>query len=452
MGSNFVNVDRDTRLLLPPDLRDWVPEDDLVHFVLGSVEGMNLSNFRVNSRGSGKAQYPPRMMLALLIYCYSQGIFSSRRIERATYRDIGVRYLCGDTHPDHDTICSFRRNNLELISEAFLEVLQLAKKLKLLKVGTVSVDGTHIKANASKHQSVKYGRAGELIEQLELEISELLQRAEEADSAGGRDEQALPEELSRRTKLKTKLEQARSALEKEAKQRAEAERAEYEEKVAQRQERTGSSKGPKIKEPREAPADEKQVNLTDSDSQVMRKNKSEGYTQSYNGQIAVDADGSQLILSAHVSTCSSDAHELLPAVENIDRQVGEPDTVLADTGYCNPDAFEELEERDIEPIVAVSREQSHTRRGHEFRPGKQPKADKTIVDPKLEEMKEKFDDEQVRLLYQKRKMTVEPVFGIIKQALGFRQFLTRGIQNVSNEWRLVALAYNLKRLHTLTAL
>jgi len=450
MARNFVDIDRQTRFLLPPDIREWIREDDLVHFVIEAVEGMNLSHFHVNKRGSGKAQYPPRMMLSLLIYCYSMGIFSSRRIESATYRDLSVRYLCANTHPDHDTICSFRKRNFELISEAFLEVLKLAKKLKLLKVGTVSVDGTHIQASASKYKNVKYGRAGDLVEQLELDIAELMKQAEAADSAEEADGQSLPEELSRRENLKAKLEKARSALEKEAKKRAEIEREEYEEKVARREKRKGRAKGKEIQKAREVPDESTQVNLTDTDSKLMRKNKREGYTQSYNGQIAVDADGSQLILSAHISTSANDVHELLPTVESIDAKLGKPDTVLADTGYANADAFEELEDQDVEPIVSISKDESHTKRQYEFRPETKP-SQKKVTDPKLVEMQEKFDDEEVRLLYQKRKQTVEPVFGIIKQALGFRQFLTRGVKSVTNEWKLVALAYNFKRLHALQA-
>lgn len=450
MARNFINIDRETRFLLPPDMKDWVSEDDLVHFVIEAVEGMNLSCFNVNERGCGKAQYPPRMMLALLIYCYSMGIFSSRRIEAATHRDISVRYLCANTHPDHDTICSFRRKNLELISEAFLEVLQLAKELKLLRVGTVSVDGTHIKANASKHKNVKYARAGELVEQLKLDIADLLRQAECADTSEDPDGQRLPEEITRRRNLKSKLEKARKALQEEGKARAKAERSEYDEKVSKRSKRTGSSKGPRPKAPNGTPRKDEQVNLTDNDSKLMRKNKYEGYTQSYNGQITVDAEGSQLILSTHVSTCASDANELLPGIENIDPEIGKPETVLADTGYMNADAFEQLEEQDVEPIVAVSRNENHTVRKYEYRPERK-KSDKKLTDPKLVEMQEKFQDLQVKQLYKKRKQTVEPVFGVIKQALGFRQFLTRGIKNVTAEWRLVALAYNLKRLHTLNA-
>ncbi len=181
----FVQADRNQPFLLPPDLRDWLPADDLVHFVVEAVERVPVDRFKVNMRGTGDAQYHPQMMLSLLIYCYANGIFSSRRIERATYRDIGVRFITANCHPDHDTICAFRRGNVSAISESFVQVLLMAKELKLLKVGKVSVDGTQVKANASKRRSIRYDRAQELREQLDLEIRGLLDQAEKADAEGG---------------------------------------------------------------------------------------------------------------------------------------------------------------------------------------------------------------------------------------------------------------------------
>ena len=211
----YINVDRDTPMLLPPDLREWIAENDMVHFVIDAIEGMRIEKFKVNHRGTGSAQYPPRMMLTLLIYCYANGIFGSRRIERATYRDIAVRYLTGNTHPDHDTIAKFRRENFEAVSECFVRVLELAGELRLLRVGTVSVDGTKIKANASKHKNVGYERAGELVEHLETEVQGLLKKAEEVDGREEGTEQGLPEEIARREKLKSKLQEARQRLEKD---------------------------------------------------------------------------------------------------------------------------------------------------------------------------------------------------------------------------------------------
>jgi transposase/ElaB/YqjD/DUF883 family membrane-anchored ribosome-binding protein len=297
-------------MLLPPDLREWVGQDDLVHFVIEAVEGMKLPCLKVNHRGTGSEQFPPKMMLELLIYCYANGIFSSRRIERATYRDIAVRFLTGNTHPDHDTICTFRRENFDSVGEAFLQVLQLAKELGLLKVGTVSVDGTKMLANASKHNSLRYDRAGELVEQLQQEIQGLLKQAEQADQTEANDGQSLPEEIARREKLKAKLEQARRTLEARAKARAQEEQADYERLKAQREERPGRSKGKHPKPPEENPPADQQINLTDDESSLMRKNKRSEYLQAYNAQAAVDADGSQLIVGCHVSTCAADGNDL----------------------------------------------------------------------------------------------------------------------------------------------
>src|SRR5258708_6699678 len=211
MAHRFKNIDRNTPMLLPPDLRDWVGEDDLVHFVIGAVERLPLSAFAVNHKGCGDDQYPPQMMLGLLIYSYANGIFGSRRIERATYRDVAVRSLCADPHPDHDTICAFRRKNFEAVAGAFVEVLELAREMKLLKLGCVSIDGTHIRANASKDKNVTYERAGQLREQLALDVAGLLAQAEAADCEDA-DPQKLPEEIARRETLLRKLDAACTRL------------------------------------------------------------------------------------------------------------------------------------------------------------------------------------------------------------------------------------------------
>ncbi len=272
--SNFIDCARDQAFLLPPDLRDWIPEDDLVHFVIEAVERVEMGAFKVNHFGAGSAQYHPRMMLALLIYCYANGIFSSRRIERATHRDIGVRFVAANTHPDHDTIATFRRENLAAFGESFLQVLLLAKALRLVKVGVVSVDGTKIDANASKHRSVRYDRAGELVDQLKLEISELMARAEAADGGADDDPQALPREIARREALRDRLDAARRRL--EAKARAEAERAEYEAKVAgaRRAHGPGQGQAPEAARrdtaPRRAEQSERPGQPADAQEQVSR--------------------------------------------------------------------------------------------------------------------------------------------------------------------------------------
>lgn len=387
------------------------------------------------------------MMLALLVYCYSHGIFGSRRIERATYRDVGVRLLSGDTHPDHDTICKFRRDNQTAFAAAFLHVLELAREIGVLKVGTVSVDGSHFRANASKDCNVTYERAGELRDQLQSDIAQLLEQAEAADRSEEEDNERLPEKIARREKLLEKMESARQRLEAQAKRRAEAERRDYEKKLKAREKRKGRAKGPKPKEAKRSPDAAQQTNLSDGDSALMRKSKRESYTQSYNTQIAVDADGSQLILSKHVSGCASDANELKPALEGIDEELGQAERVLADSGYVNAAAIEEIEATGIDVYVSVGREDGNYERTYDYRPGHvRNKPAKKVTDERLLAMQAKLASEEGRAIYRKRQQTVEPVFGIIKSVMGFRQFLLRGKQKVSTEWDLVCLAYNCKRL------
>ena len=445
--SNFVDCDRDQAFLLPPDLRDWIPADDLAHFVIEAVERVDMSAFKVNHRGTGSAQYHPRMMLSLLVYCYANGIFSSRRIERATHRDIGVRFVSANAHPDHDTIAAFRRQNFQAVSASFLQVLLLAKELKLVKVGVVSVDGTKLDANASKHRSVRYDRAGELVAQLELEISELMARAEAADGSGEADPQALPKEIARREALRDQLDAARRRLEAQAKARAEAARADHEAKVAARDKRKGRSKGPPPKPPEETPRPEQQSNLSDPDSRLMRKSKHHEYRQAYNAQAVVDAEGSQLILGARVSLCASDRNELVAGIAAIPAELGRPATVLADSGYANGDEVASLAEAGIEALVATGKE--GWRRTHDFRPTKAQAPPKEPQAAWLKAMKAKLESAEGRALYRLRQQTVEPVFGIVKAVLGFTHFSLRGRDKVAGEWDLVALAYNCKRLHKL---
>lgn len=438
-------------MLLPVDLRDWVPEDDLVHFVIQAVESLPAHRFRVNVRGTGSAQYPPSMMLALLIYCYANGIFSSRRIERATHRDIAVRYLTADTHPDHDTIAKFRRENLELVSHCFVHVLELARELKFLKVGCVSVDGTKLKANASKNRNVRYDRAGELVEELKQEVHELLEQAERTDQQDEVDGQRLPQEVGRRTDLQEKLEAARRRMEARAQAQAQAEQADYERKVKEREEREGSAKGRHIKEPDETPRAEEQENLTDPDSRLMRKSKRSGYEQAYNAQAAVDADGSQLVLSARVSQCAADRNELAATVNTIAGTVGVPTTVLADNGYLNEKDVRALEGDGEVPamqvLVSVHAEAKQLRRRHDFRPvPTEAKDPPQIRSEFVLEMKAKMEQDEARQKYRLRKQTVEPVFGTMKKWMAFTQFHLRGLEKVQGEWTLLALAYNVKRL------
>ena len=391
MAHRFQNTDRATPLLLPPDLRDWVAEDDLVHFVIQAVDRLPRSTFAVNHKGTGDAQYPPHTMLALLLYGYANGIFSSRRLERATYRDVAVRYLTADTHPDHDTICAFRRNNLAALATAFVDVLELARELKLLQLGTVSLDGTPIKASAAKDQNVTYARAQALRTQLQADVAQLLQQAESADQKSD-DPQALPQEIARREKLRQKMDAACAQLEARARARAAAEQAGYEARLAAREQRAGSAKGPAPQPPKRTPEPDEPINLTDPDARLMRKNKSEGYTQSYNCQAAVDAEGSQLIVGQRVTDCASDAGQLDPGLASIPKTSGTPTAALADCGYADKAVFQRLAEQrpGLDLYVSVPREDAHAERRYDFRPADPIKPPKKIVDPVLVAMADKL--------------------------------------------------------------
>jgi hypothetical protein len=392
------------------------------------------------------------MMLALLIYSYANGLFSSRKIERATHRDVAMRYLTAGTHPDHDTICKFRRDNLKAFRESFVDVLELARELKLLKLGNVSLDGTHLKANASIDQNVSYQRAVEIREQLRLDIDELLAQAESAD-AEEEDSQKLPEEIARREKLASKMERAIEELEARARQRQQKAEAKHEAKKAERrkkEKKTGKKcTGREPKQPDKKAEDSKeQCNLSDPDARIMRKNKRASFTQSYNAQAAVDADGSQLVVGQHVSQSASDYAELENGVASIPEQLGKPESVLADAGYVNADAFDRLEQEGVEIYCSVHREDAHNERHYDFRP--QSASGRAVKEPTAERlvaMRDKLRTEEGKALYGRRNHTVEPVFGIIKAAMGFRGFSLRGKEKVSGEWTLVCLAYNLRRLH-----
>ena len=443
-------------MLLPPDLRDWVPEDDMVHFVIEAVEQMpmRLESFAVNLRGTGSKQYSPRMMLALLVYCYANGIFSSRRIERATYRDVAVRYLTGDTHPDHDTICEFRRRNQKAFAEAFLHVLRLAREMGVLKVGTVSVDGTHLDANASKSKNVRYDRAADLEKRLRLDIGDLMHKAESADAEETADGQSLPEEISRRGRLLEKMQEAQAKLKARAEAKAAAEREAYQRKMEQLEARQPDEprRGPRPQPPEnKGPEPTDQANLTDDDSRLMRKNRRAEYRQAYNAQAVVDADGSQLILAQRVTNCANDANQLEPALQGVEATVGKPSVVLADCGYVNAEAMERLERNGYDLYMPVTTEEGNSERRYDFRPPREKKT-RVITDPRLVAMQTKMRGKEARRRYAKRKQTVEPVFGVIKSVMGFRSFRLRGLVRVSLEWTLTTLAYNVKRLYALRSM
>jgi transposase len=287
MAARFVNIDYDTPLILPPNLRDWVPAGHLAHFIMEAVEEMDLRRIKVNERGTGSEQYPPRMLLTLLLYCYATGVFSSRRIEQATSESVPVRMMCGDTHPDHDTICTFRRENKALLQETFVRVLELAQALKFLQVGqiTVAVAGTKVMAHAGKHSAVSYEHAGKTIEQLDLEIKALVAKAEQADSTPLQDGLSIPAEISRRQERKAALQKARIEIEARAQARYAVELAEHERKLAERaakKERGERSGGQPPKAPTSEPGSGDQYNFTDPQSRIMKAGSGQHFEQSYN--------------------------------------------------------------------------------------------------------------------------------------------------------------------------
>ena len=455
MAARFVTVDYDTPLMLPPNLREWVPANHLAHFILDAVEEMNLSRVRVNERGTGSEQYPPRMLLALLLYCYATGVFGSRRIEQATYDSVPVRLICGDTHPDHDTICTFRRENKALVQETFVRVLELAQALKFLQVGqiTVAVDGTKVLANASKHAAVSYEHAGKTIEQLDLEIKELLVKAEQADSTPLQEGLSIPQEVQRRQERKAKLAAARAEIEARAKARAAAELAEYQAKLAERQaqeERGEKPRGPQPKAPSQEPGPSDQINFTDAESRIMKAGNGQHFEQSYNAQAAVEVE-SRLIVGERVSQAPNDKQELVPTMGAIAEPVKSVAAVLTDSGFYSEAAVQAVEATTAgQPtgttVYAPLEKKDHHRTVSDLEQKSEPSAPPAEASMS-QVMKYRLNTAEGKAKYKLRQQTVEPVFGIIKSVMGFRQFLLRGLEKVSLEWKLVCLAYNLKRLH-----
>ena len=460
MAIRFVPIDRDTPLLLPPNLRDWVPDDHLVHFILDAVAALDLRRVKVNERGTGSEQYPPTMMLALLIYSYATGTFGSRRIEQSTHDSVPVRLLTADTHPDHDTICTFRRENQALLTESFVQVLQLAQQLKVLQVGqiTVAVDGTKVLANASKHSAVSYERAGQMIAQLELEVGQLIAKAEQADSTPLQDGLTIPQEITRRQERKAALTKARAEIEARAQARYAIELAEHEKKMAERaakQERGEKVGGKPPKAPTPEPGPGDQYNFTDSESRIMKAGNGNHFEQSYNAQAAVDVR-SRLIMGGRMSQSPNDKQELVSDLQAIPAAAGSVEAVLIDSGFYSESAVRAVEQTaegqsSGTTVYAAMERKSHHRNVADLERKAEP-APPAAGASVSEVMKYRLATAAGKQKYKLRQQTVEPVFGIIKSVMGFRRFLLRGLAKVKLEWALVCAAYNLKRLHRLAGL
>jgi hypothetical protein len=391
------------------------------------------------------------MMVAMLFYAYATGVFSSRKIEQATYDSVAFRYVAVNTHPDHDTIATFRRRFLKELKALFTQILLVAHEMGVMKLGCVSLDGTKIKANASKHHALSWEYACKLEKQLTGEIEELLRKADRADKEGLPEGMNIPEELVRRETRLGAIAAAKAEIERRAAERFAKEREEHQAKVAAREAKekaTGKKpRGRTPTPPEPGPKSKDQVNLTDSDSRIM-PSSSKGFEQAYNVQAAVDVD-SMLIVENHITQQSNDKLELVPAVESLcslPGTLGAVDTLLADAGYFSQNNVEQCQSKNIVPYIASERQQHNAGLEDRF---SEPAPLPALADP-VTKMKHRLKTMVGKAIYAKRKCTVEPVFGIIKAVMGFRQFLLRGLKLVAGEWNLVCIAYNIKRMYALS--
>jgi transposase len=449
--SNFREFDRETRFLLPPSLDEWLPERHLARFVVEVIDGLDLSAMVRSYRGTGSAGYHPALLLGLLVYGYATGVFSSRKLERATYDSVAFRFIAANDHPDHDTIARFRRGFLKDIAALFVRVLELAREMGLLKLGTVALDGTKIHANASRHSALSYEHATKIEAQLKAEVAELLARAEAADQAEAVvDGMSIPEELARREERLAKLAEARTKLEARAKERFEQEMAEHRAKLSAREKAAANGKKPGGRPPAppvEGPQPKDQINLTDEDSRIMPV-AGGGFDQCYNAQ-AVVATESLLVIAAEVVQAPNDKQQIAPMLEKIEalpEQLGRPDTLLADNGYFSEANVTRCAAANVEPLIATGRQPHHPSWRERFAAPPPTPENPTPV----EAMAWRLRTPQGKQLYGLRKQTPEPVFGIIKSVMGFRQFLLRGLDRVRGEWSLVTMAWNIKRMFALS--
>ena len=447
---NFRPIDRDTGYLLPPSVDEWLPEQHLARFVVEVIDGLDLSAMSGSYRGSGSASYHPALLLGLLVYGYATGVFSSRKIERATYDSVAFRFIAANEHPDHDTIATFRRRFIKEIEGLFVQVLALAREMGMLKMGTVGLDGTKINANASRHSALSYERAGKIEAQLKAEVAELMGKAEAADQGDVPDGMSVPDELARREDRLQKLAEARAKLEARAKERFEREQAEHEAKLAAREAKTkatGKKPGGRPPEPPSAgPGPKDQINLTDEESRIMPV-AGGGFDQCYNAQAAV-ATETLLVIAADVTQAPNDKQQLVPMIDRIaalPEELGKTETLLADNGYFSAANVAACDAAGIEPLIACGRQSHHPSLSERFA-DVPPAPDNPTP---FEAMRHRLQTPEGKKLYALRKHTPEPVFGIIKSVMGFRQFSLRGLDNVRGEWSLVTMAWNMKRMFVL---
>ncbi len=449
--SNFRPINRDTPFLFPPSVDEWLPQRHLARFVVEVIDGLDLSELEKAYRGSGSASYHPAMLLGLLVYGYASRVFSSRAIERSTYDSVAFRYIAGNEHPDHDTIAAFRKRFLRQIEALFIDVLKLARTMGMLKLGTLAIDGTKVHANASRHGALSYGHAKKIEKQLKKEVRQLLLLAERADESDIPDGMSIPEELERRELRLAAIAEAKAKIEALARERLEGEQADYQAKLAARSEqekRTGKKPRGRAPEPPTGGVSEQdQINLTDEDSRIM-KVPGGRFDQCYNAQ-AVVASGSMLVVANAVTQASNDKQQLAPMLEKLQalpEQLGRARRMLADNGYLSEANVERCAAARIEPLIALGRTAHHVSWKQRFAAApKSPPASATA----LQKMAHRLKTPAGRKLYGLRKQTPEPVFGIIKSVMGYRQCLLRGLQNVRGEWNLVTMSWNIKRMFAL---
>jgi len=449
MTRKFRTVDYEKTLDLQISLRDVLPPDHLARFIVDVVAQLDLSAVYNHYSDQGAPPYAPETLLGLLFYGYATGVFSSRKIEKATYEVIPFRFIAGDMHPDHDTIANFRKQFLAELKELFVQILLIAQEMGHLQLGNVSLDGSKIHADASKSKAVSYKRLLAIEAYLQAEVKELFALAEAADGGQLPEAMHIPDEIDRRKQQLAQLAEAKKVLKARDQARYEAEKAEYEAKTRAREEKA-AQKGRKPagrppSPPTPGPHDKDQYNFTDPESRIMKNANNSGFDQHYNVQVVVDHD-SRLVVGNWLCNHTNDKQAALPTIDSVPPVVGQPKKANLDTGYFSENNIAGLEARGIDPYIATGRTPHHQGWRAYFLNNPDPLPEGASM---MEQMAYKLRTEIGKALYRLRKSTVEPVIGIIKEVLGFRQFSLRGLFAAGGEWTLVCLAYNLKRLHTL---
>ncbi len=449
MTRKFKTADYEKTLDLQISLRDVLPPEHLARFIVDLVAQLDLSAIYNQYSDQGAPPYAPEVLLGLLCYGYATGVFSSRKLEKATYEVIPFRFIAGDMHPDHDTIAHFRKQFLAELKELFMQILLIAQAMGHLQLGSISLDGSKIHADASKSKAVSYKRLLAIEGYLQAEVNELFTLAEAADGGQLPDEMNIPDEIERRQQQLERLAEAKKVLLARAQARYEAEQADYEAKMQARAE-NADKKGRKPsgrppQPPTPGPRDKDQYNFTDPESRIMKNANNSGFDQHYNTQVVVDHD-SRLVVGNWLCNHTNDKQAALPTIDTVPPELGHSKAANLDTGYFSQDNINGLQARGIEPYIATGRSPHHQGWRAYFLDNPHPPPGDASV---KEQMAYKLRTEIGNALYRLRKSTVEPVIGIIKEVLGFRQFSLRGLFAAGGEWTLVCLAYNLKRLHTL---